>query len=300
MKEVRPFLYRLFADPAILRLPAPFRPFLAFLIAALRAPKAREIYRKMGGFSPLKEHTEKQAEALERALKERGDYRCFVGTSYARPFIGEMFDAIEDFAPDRIVLLPLYPQFSTTTTASVLREAMKEIEKRKIKAQVDCIEYFFEEPGFIEALAEKTKKAYEEAEKHGKPRLLFSAHGLPEKIVRAGDPYPAQCEKTATALIRRLEKTGLDWSLCYQSRVGPVKWIGPETAAEIQKTARERRPLVVVPIAFVSEHAETMVELGDENRKKAEREGCPCFLVVETPQTHPAFIAGLARLVTKH
>ncbi len=300
LAEVRPFLFRLFSDPAIMRLPNGLRQLVAFLIAALRASKAKEIYKKMGGFSPLVPNTRAQAEALEKEAQKHGDYRCFIGMSYSEPFIRQAIQEIKKDKPDEIILLPLYPQYSTTTSASVLREAEREIKKQKLVAVVKTIKSFPYEEGFVASMAEKLRSLYEEAKNFGPPQALFSAHGLPEKIVLAGDPYPQECEKTAAALVKKTGIEGLDWTLCYQSRVGPLKWIGPETRAEVCAMAKQKRPVILVPIAFVSEHAETLVELEMDYRELAEKEGCPFFAVVPTVSTNPAFIKGLADLVVKH
>lgn len=295
-KDVQPFLFRLFNDPAILRVPSVPRFLLSFFISLVRAPIARKVYRKLGGGSPLLKNTRAQAQALEKELGK--DHRCFVGMSYSRPFIAQAMNAACAQDPDEIVLLPLYPQYSTTTTASVLRDALREIEKRKPRAVVRIVRSFPEEEGFIAAMAESIRLLYEKANLFGAPLLLLSAHGLPEKIVLAGDPYPEECLKTAQAIIDKIGYKNLDWRLCYQSRIGPMKWIGPETRAEIIDAARKQRPIIVAPIAFVSEHAETLIELKEEYREIAQEEGCPLFLVAETVSTTPLFIKGLARLVT--
>lgn len=299
LESVRPFLYRLFSDPAILRIPFPLRLLLAFWIAKKRAPHARKIYEKMGGASPLLEQTRKQAEALEKKLSKKGAYRCFVGMSYAPPFIKEALQAIKEYDPDEIILLPLYPQFSTTTTASVFKEAEQTLSRMKLRARIKKIEKFYDESGFLEAMSENIKKTLEKTTEKKKARLLFSAHGLPEKIIRAGDPYQKQCEETAQLIVEKLGIAKLDWVLCYQSRVGPLKWIGPSTEEEIDRAGQEGKAIVVVPIAFVSEHSETLVELGFDGRARAEKAGAVFYDVVPTVQTNEAFIEGLARLVEK-
>ncbi len=300
LESVRPFLYRLFADPAIMRVPFPFRQILAFGIAKRRAPHARKIYEKMGGFSPILKQTEAQAEALEKKLSATGEYRCFVGMSYAPPFIKDAVCAIHEYQPDEIILLPLYPQYSTTTTASVFKDVEKEIRKKGSKAKILKIEKFYDEPGFLETMTQNIKKTLKEAEEKGPVRLLLSAHGLPEKIIQGGDPYQKQCEDTARLIIARLGSKKWDWVLCYQSRVGPLKWIGPATEEEIDRAGQEGKAIVVAPIAFVSEHSETLVELSLEGRARAKKAGAVFYDVVPTVQTNEAFIEGLARLVKKN
>lgn len=298
LKSVRLFLYRLFSDPCILRLPAPARQIVARLLAAARARAARKIYEKAGGFSPLPNNTIAQAAALESALKRYGMYQCFVGMTYSAPEIADAVGEIKVFSPDEIILLPLYPQYSTTTTEAALREARRQIEKQNVKAKTRVIENFAQEKGFIEAMAEHIEPFFEKAANYGAPRLLFSAHGLPERIARSGDPYPEQCRQTAEAIAQKLNLPVLDWGLCYQSRVGPMRWLKPSTQAEIVRAARARRPIVVAPISFVCEHVETLVELVLDGKELAEREGCPFYAVARTVSTHPAFIKSLTDLVT--
>lgn len=295
LKDVRPFLFNLFNDPAILRTPAAVRYPLAKLISFKREKEACEIYRKIGGYSPLLENTQAQAAALEKELGE--DHRCFVGMSYSEPSIGAAMKEIKKEAPDRIVLLPLYPQYSTTTTASVLREAHKAAQKEGIKQPLIAIENFYENEGFIAAFVELIREKEKQAHAFGKPVLLFSAHGLPERIVTKGnDPYPYQCWETMKNMTSVL-KSGSEAVLCYQSRVGPMKWIEPYIEDEIDRAAGHKRPIVVIPLSFVSEHSETMVELGMVYRERALLKGAPFYDVVPTVGIHPAFIKGLARKI---
>jgi ferrochelatase len=294
-KAVRPFLYNLFSDPAIIRLPFPLRQAVAWALSARREKTARHIYAQMGGGSPILANTVAQARALERALGDQGAVKCLVAMRYWHPFADEAIREIEAFKPDRLVLLPLYPQFSTTTTASSLND----FRKRWNGAKPEIICCYPDEPGFIAALAPPVRAVFDEVKERGgkPPRLLLSAHGLPEKIVQAGDPYPQQCRQTAEAVVKALNIPDLDWVLCYQSRVGPLKWIGPATDAEIDRAGRDGVSVVVAPVSFVSEHSETLVELGIECRRRAEKSGVPHFAVVPAVSTAPAFIGGLANLV---
>jgi ferrochelatase len=296
-EAVRPFLFNLFNDPAILRVPAFFRKILAVLIAKRRTKTAQEIYAQMGGRSPILENTQAQARALEQALGSEGEVKCFIAMRYWYPFVEGAVEAVRQFAPDQIVLLPLYPQFSTTTTASSLKSWQSAASKVKLNIPTKTICCYPEEPGFIRALADATRIAYENAQTRGKPRILFSAHGLPEKIVKAGDPYPEQCARTVRAIVQALGIDGLDRVLCYQSRVGPLKWIGPSTDDEIRRAGRDKVPIVIVPIAFVSDHSETLVELDSEYRHIAERAGIPFYIRVPVAGIAPVFIEGLAGLV---
>ncbi len=294
---VRPFLFNLFNDPAIIRLPGLLRTPLAWLIARRRAPVAQEIYAQMGGGSPLLPNTEAQARALEAALADLGTVKCFIAMRYWHPMTAESVAEVRDWRPDQVVLLPLYPQWSTTTTASSLRLWQQMAKEFGLSVPTRLLCCYPRNEGFISAYADLIRSRYEQASAFGKPRILFSAHGLPKKIVTDGDPYQWQCERTAEALVAKLGIEGLDWLNCYQSRVGPLEWIGPSTEAEIHRAGHDKVPLVVVPIAFVSEHSETLVELGIEYRHVAAEAGVPFYEPVPTVGTAPAFIDGLAGLV---
>lgn len=294
---VKPFLFNLFNDPAIIGLPNPFRWLLAKLISTRRAPKARGIYDLIGGSSPLLANTQAQARALEAALADLGTVKCFAAMRYWHPMSDGAALAVREFKPERIVLLPLYPQYSTTTTASSKRAWDRAAERLGLKAQTCFVREYPAEPGLVAAIAELIRPQYEAAKTHGNPRVLFSAHGLPKKVIDKGDPYQRQVEETAAAVVKQLAIADLDWIVCYQSRVGPLEWIKPYTEAEIERAGRDKVPLVVVPIAFVSEHSETLVELDIEYREKAHEVGVPHYERVPTVGTHPAFVEGLARLV---
>jgi protoporphyrin/coproporphyrin ferrochelatase len=296
-EAVQPFLFNLFSDPAIIGLPNPLRWLIAKLISKRRAPHAREIYAQIGGSSPLLANTQAQARALQSALADLGEVRCFTAMRYWHPLTEGAVAAVKKFGPERIVLLPLYPQFSTTTTGSSKKAWDAVAQKQGLTAPTSSACCYPVQPGFVAAVAELTGKRHAEAAKHGKPRVLFSAHGLPKKIVAAGDPYQVQVEKTAQAVIAKLGIADLDSVVCYQSRVGPLEWIGPATEDEIARAGRDKVPLVVVPVAFVSEHSETLVELDIEYREKAAHDGVPHYERVPTVSTHPAFIAGLADIV---
>ncbi len=293
---VRPFLYNLFSDRAIIRLPGWLRLPLAWLIAARRAPTAREIYAHLGGASPLLANTEAQARALETALGT--NHRCFIAMRYWHPFTDAVVAAVKAWQPDQIILLPLYPQFSTTTTASSLAVWHREATRHKLVSVVRMVRSFPTEAGFVAALAGATAEALDAAAVGSAAvRLLFSAHGLPLKIVQAGDPYPGEVERTAAAVVEALARPGLDWQVCYQSRVGPLAWLGPSVDDELQRAGRDGVAVVVVPISFVSEHSETLVELDRDYRLLAERCGVPGYYRVPTVGTDPRFIAALVELV---
>jgi ferrochelatase len=296
LDSVRPFLFNLFSDAAIIALPLPLRWPLAKLIAARRAPIAREIYAHLGGGSPLLANTRAQAEALEQKLG-RASHRVFIAMRYWHPFAAETAAAVKSFAPERVVLLPLYPQFSATTTGSSLADWRRAAKAARFDAPARAICCYPTAPGFIEAVAARVRAALGSAPGGAKPRVLFSAHGLPKRLVEAGDPYQWQVEKSVAAVVAKLDIPGLDWRVCYQSRVGPLEWIGPATDREIESCGREKRAAIVVPIAFVSEHSETLVELDIEYRKLAEKSGVPRYTRVGTVGTDPIFIDALAGLV---
>ena len=297
-EAVRPFLYNLFSDPAIIGLPALLRLPLAWLIAQRRASVARQIYRRLGGGSPLLANTEAQARALEAML---GDgVRCFVAMRYWQPLTREAVQQVAQWRPQAVLCLPLYPQFSTTTTASSLAAWRDEAERQKFECPTRAIRCYPSVPGFIAGLADLIRPVLLKAAADGSaPRLLLSAHGLPQKIVLRGDPYPQQIETTAEALVAELADRGceqIDWRVCYQSRIGPLVWIGPAIDEEIRRAGRARVPLVVAPISFVSEHSETLVELDHDYRRLAAECGVPAYYRVPTVGTHPRFIAALAEL----
>jgi ferrochelatase len=298
LEAVQPFLSNLFSDPAIIRLPALFRLPLARLIAWRRAPVARAIYRRLGGSSPLLANTEAQGRALEAALGP--DHRCFVAMRYWHPRSTETVRDIADWAPEEIVCLPLYPQFSTTTTVSSFADWREAAGRHGLDCAMRFVCCYPCDEGFIEALSGLVRRALDEAADPAKPaRLLLTAHGLPKRIVRSGDPYPNQIESTAAAVIAALDRPGLDWRVCYQSRVGPLEWIGPATDDEIRRAGSDGVPLVVAPISFVSEHSETLVELDLDYRELAEKSGVRAYHRVPTVGVAPPFIRGLARLVDR-
>lgn len=298
LDAVEPFLRNLFGDSAIIGLPGIVRYPLARLIAGRRAPIAREIYAHMGGRSPILQETEEQARALEAALERNGhEARCVIAMRYWHPLTAAAVASVKAFSPDRIVLLPLYPQYSTTTTGSSLGEWRKLARRGRITApQHDVCCYPFED-GFVSALCDLLGNAVKKAKPELSYRVLFSAHGLPKRIIERGDPYQWQVERTVQAVLERWQGAPLDHTICYQSRVGPLEWIGPATDKEILRAGAERKALIVVPVAFVSEHSETLVELDIEYGKLARESGVPDYIRVPAVRSHPMFIEGLARLV---
>lgn len=299
-EAVEPFLRNLFSDPDIIRLPALFRLPLGRLIARRRAPVAQKIYAHLGGRSPIFEETRDQADALEKALNADGvEAKAFVAMRYWHPYSSGAARAVNAFDPDKIVLLPLYPQYSTTTTASSLKDWAKAAKKAglvKPASRVCCYPW---EPGFVGAIAAKIREAMAGAPAQISWRLLLSAHGLPKRTVERGDPYPWQVEQCAAAVVKVLAMPELEPVVCYQSRVGPLQWIGPSTDAEIVRAGRDGKGVIVAPIAFVSEHSETLVELDIEYRRLAREMNVPDYRRAGTAGTHADFIQGLAGLVRR-
>jgi ferrochelatase len=292
-EDVKPFLRNLFRDPAIIAAPGLIREFLAWLISTTRAPEARENYAKMGGGSPLRPETAKQATALLENLQAKDpdrDFRIFTAMRYWHPFLEDTVRDVKAWGPDEIVLLPLYPQFSTSTTGSSLTGWM---EADGGEARTICC--YPKANGFIQAHADLIRKRWQAAGRPDDVRVLLSAHGLPERTVKKGDPYQWQVEQTCAEVMKHLPELP-DWQICYQSRVGPLKWIGPSTEDAIDRAASDGKGILLTPIAFVSEHIETLVELDDEYAELAQEKGVETYLRVPALGVEPAFIDSLAEL----
>ena len=290
---VRPFLQNLFSDPAIIGLPGLIRGPLAWLIAKRRETSAQANYALMGGGSPLLPETRKQAAALEAALQsDLPGARVFIAMRYWNPLTEETARDVAAFAPDRVVLLPLYPQFSTTTTGSSLK-AWREVYRGPGEVSAVCC--YPQAAGWIEAQAAAIREKLAEA--GDRPvRVLFSAHGVPEKVISGrGDPYQEQVEAGCAAVAAAAGLT--DWSICYQSRVGPLKWLGPSTPEALEQAARDGVGAIVVPIAFVSEHIETLVELDIEYAHLAGELGVSPYLRAPAVGVAAPFVAALAEAV---
>ena len=300
-EAIRPFLLNLFSDPAILRVPFFVRPFLARIIARARVAPATANYALLGGQSPLLGLTQQQATALQTALPEV-DARCFIAMRYWHPFSLEAARAVKAWAPDEIMLLPLYPQYSTTTTGSSLLAWRQAAARAGLAAQTTTLCCYPVDQAFAAATAALVSAAYEGAratlDSAVPLRVLFSAHGLPEIIIKGGDPYQWQVEQTVAAVLAAWGAT-VDYTICYQSRATPQKWIEPSTDGEVERAARDKTAVLVVPIAFVSEHTETLVELDVEYRELADKMGVPGYFRVPTQNADAGFIASLAGLVRR-
>ncbi|WP_019960451.1 ferrochelatase [Woodsholea maritima] len=292
-EDVQPFLQNLFRDPAIINLPGLIREPLAWIISKKRAPEAQVNYDKMGGGSPLLPETKKQADALKaqlQALSPDDEFQIIIAMRYWHPFVEEAVELVKEFEPDETVLLPLYPQFSTTTTGSSLTAWTK---AGGGPARTICC--YPQEGDFIKAHAELILKSWKAAGSPEGVRVLFSAHGLPEKIIEAGDPYQWQVERTVEA-VRQYLPAFDDIEICYQSRVGPLKWIGPSTDECVIRASEAGRHILLVPIAFVSEHIETLVELDEEYYELAQEHKVLGYTRVPTLSVNAGYIKALSAL----
>jgi ferrochelatase len=301
-KTIRPFLFNFFMDKNIIPLPAPLRWLVAQYIARTRSRKqAGTSYARLGYKSPLLDNTNAQARALETVLGP--GFKVYVCMRYWHPMAGEVVAQVKSDNPDQIILLPLYPQFSTTTTWSSYQTWQDAAARHDLDMPASFVCCYPTQGGFIEASAALVRSYYSalkiDTETRGKkaPRVLFSAHGLPEDIIAGGDPYQWQCETSAAAIAATTGIKDLDWQICYQSRVGPKKWIGPSTEAALHQAAQDNVPVLIYPHAFVSEHVETLVEIEEEYRELAAHIGVPGFERVPTVSVHEAFIKGLASVV---
>ncbi len=297
-EDVKPFLYNLFRDKYIIDLPLGIRQGVASMIANRRAPAARKNYAYMGGGSPILRETEAQAQALETYINSRTpglEVKVFVGMRYWHPFIETAANDIARWQPDEIVLLPLYPQFSSTTTLTAF-DAFTKAYRGKAKVTRVCC--YAANDHFIKAHTDQIVTRLKGLKDLDNYRLLFSAHGLPEKIVKQGDPYQAQVEATVARVMAAMP-VEIEHVICYQSRVGPMKWIGPSTDDTIKATAKAGKNAVVVPIAFVSEHIETLVELDIEYAHLARTAGMADYIRIPALGVDTSFVKALNDEVLK-
>ena len=299
LENVQPFLFNLFNDPAILNLPTFLRYPLAKLISNRRAPIATKIYQELGGSSPILELTNEQAEALETKLNNEesaSEYKCFVVMRCWHPRAENVINDVKNYEPDEVILMPLYPQFSAATSGSSIKEWEDVCKKNNFKTKTSTICCYPTDDNFILAHKEEILKIINDLKNY---KLIFSAHGLPEKNIKKGDPYQWQVEQSVKKIIESLNIKNLDWILSYQSRVGPLKWIGPSTEDIIVKNSKLGKHVVLVPIAFVSEHSETLVELDIEYKELADKNGCKNYSRVPALGTNDYFIKAMANLIIK-
>ena len=301
LKDVRPFLYNLFADPEIIRLPSPWlQAPLAWLISTLRAKKSQENYKKIGGSSPLRRITESQAQALQEQLRQDGhQINVYIGMRYWHPFTEEAIAQIKQDKVEELVILPLYPQFSISTSGSSFRllERLWKADPELQKIKYTVVPSWYNCPGYLQAMANLIGQTIDQVSDPSQAHVFFSAHGVPVSYVEeAGDPYQREIEDCAALIMNRLSRAN-SYTLAYQSRVGPVEWLQPYTDEAIEDLAENGvKELVVVPISFVSEHIETLEEIDMQYREIAEQAGIETFARVPAPDTDPTFIKALADL----
>ena len=298
LENVEPFLFNLFNDPAIISIPSIFRYPLANFISKRRASIAKNIYKKIGNKSPILELTKNQAKNLENSLSKKGDYKCFVVMRYWYPRAFDVIKKVKEYNPEEIILLPLYPQFSASTSGSSINEWNDLCRKENYKVKTKTICCYPTENNFIASHVSLINKTIENVENNNF-KLIFSAHGLPESKIKNGDPYQWHVEETVKEIMTKLNDKNINYVISYQSRVGPMKWIGPSTSEEIIKYSKEKKGIVIVPVAFVSEHSETLVELDIEYKKLARENGCSFYKRVPTLGVDENFIKGLEELVLK-
>ena len=297
LENVEPFLFNLFFDPAILNLPIFLRYPLAKLIANRRAPTAKKIYEELGGSSPILKLTEEQASALESKLKKddsSSEYKCFIVMRCWHPRAEGVVKEVKNYNPEEIILMPLYPQYSAATSGSSIKEWNDVCKKNNFNVKTSTICCYPTDENFIQAHKELIMKKIKNLENF---KLIFSAHGLPEKNIKKGDPYQWQIEQSVDKIVKSLDVKDLDWVLSYQSRVGPLKWIGPSTEEIIIENSRLGKHIVLVPIAFVSEHSETLVELDIEYKELADKNGCKHYSRVPALGINESYIKAMSNLI---
>jgi protoporphyrin/coproporphyrin ferrochelatase len=302
LEDVRPFLFNLFSDPEIIRLPFTWlqKP-LAWLISTSRAKKSQENYKLIGGGSPLLRITEEQAQALRDCLRDKGqDTQVYIGMRYWHPFTEEAIARVKRDGIDRLVILPLYPQFSISTSGSSFRLLAKIWQEDPSLQQVDytVIPSWYKRSGYLRAMADLIAEQIDQFAHPEQVHVFFSAHGVPLSYVEeAGDPYQKEIEDCTALIMQTLNRPNAH-TLAYQSRVGPVEWLKPYTEETIEELAAGGiENLLVVPISFVSEHIETLQEIDMEYREVAENAGIHNFKRVPALNTHPIFIDDLAEMV---
>jgi len=297
LENVEPFLFNLFNDPAILNLPAIFRYPLAKLISNRRAPIAKKIYIELGGSSPILKLTKDQSTALEKNLNQNKlneKYKCFVVMRCWHPRAEEVIKNVKLYNPNEIILMPLYPQYSAATSGSSIKEWNEVCKKNNYKIKTSTICCYPTDENFINAHVKEISKKIKDINNF---KLIFSAHGLPKKNIKKGDPYQWQVEQSVNKIVKNLNYNNLDWVLSYQSRVGLLKWIEPSTDDVIIENSKIGKHIVLVPIAFVSEHSETLVELDIEYKKLATDNGCNEYTRVPALGTNEDFILAMSELI---
>jgi ferrochelatase len=297
LEAIEPFLYNLFCDPDIIDFPFARigRKPLAKLISTTRARKVQHHYATIGGGSPIRRHTERQARALEIVLRNLGiDARCFVAMRYWHPFTREAIEQVRAADCEEIVLLPLYPQYSSTTTGSSLHEWGRLFTDDVPTHRVDT---FYRNSIYLDAVVEKVNQTLSRFPAPERPEIVFSAHSIPMAVIEKGDPYQRQIEETVRLLVQRG-----GWSnphrLCYQSKVGASRWLQPSLRQTLRELAAERvGEMCIVPVAFVSDHVETLGEIDHEAREQARHLGIAQFEMSAGLNDSPKFIQALGQIV---
>jgi ferrochelatase len=295
LAAVEPFLYNLFSDRDIIKIgPAFLQPFIARMIVKRRAPKSAANYRDIGGKSPLRELTEKQATELEKLLG--ADFRCFVAMRYWKPFTDEALNSIRMEGIQRIIALSLYPHYSRATSGSSFNELERCLSGLKARPDISYVRQFFDHPLYIKALAEKIEQGLSGFPDRSRVQIFFSAHSLPQSFIAEGDPYLDHIQATVRLVMERFE--GVAHHLAFQSRAGPVKWLEPSTQDKLKELAGQgHREVLMVPLSFVSDHIETLHEIDIEYREEAHKLGITDFRRMESLNSSPTFIRCLAELV---
>ena len=296
-EDIRPFLKNLFSDKAIIELPGIFRMPLAYLISTTRAPKAKPLYDLMGGFSPLLKNTKQQSEAILNSLNkklENYEIKTIISMRYWNPLSKEAAAELVEFNPDEVVLLPLYPHYSKTTTGSSVKEFQK-----YYKGNARLVREYPVLDGFVKANVKSIMAEYEKLGKPERVRILFSAHGLPQKVIDSGDVYEKQIKQSAAAITNELP-SNFETVVCFQSKVGPLKWLEPSTPNEVKRAGKDNIAIIICPIAFVSDHIETLVELDVEYKELAHELNVPQFGRAAVVGCDEDFIDGLTDLVIEH
>ena len=301
LTDVKPFLYKLFSDPEIIRIRSDLlRKAVAYSIATLRRRRSEGYYRQIGGGSPLKRITEEQAAALSAEMRWAGvEVDTFVGMCTWHPFFEETLDHVEKSGVDQLVVLPLFPQYSVTTTGSGVRNLKQLISQRPALAGLDIrwVSSWQNNPTYIKAFVDLIRRELNKFRNPGEVQVLFSAHSIPEKYVQEGDPYLDQTRETVELIAEGLGRRN-PYCLSFQSKIGPVKWLAPSTNDVIVELGKQGiQEVLVVPVSFVSEHIETLYELDILYKKVASDAGIGDFKRVPALDCDPTFILALREIV---
>ena len=302
LEAVEPFLYNLFRDPDVIDYPIGqwLRNRIAASIARGRAPVVQDYYRRIGGKSPILEHTTEQAKKLEQALAPHGAYQCLIGMRYWHPMIDTAVNTVLGAAMKRCIVLPLFPQYSLATTGSAFAEVRRLLRHPAARrVSVRFVDDWHDHPAYIDALADRIQAGLAAiAPPHARVHLVFSAHGLPEKLIRKGDPYQRQIETTMRLTVKQLGWDQARVHLCYQSKVGRMKWLGPSTEELLRDLAgRKVGTVLVVPVSFVSDHLETLYEIDILYKEMAHGLGIREFYRAPSLNDAPKFIDALKTIV---